>query len=149
MLRIPHCLDNRLIDGGKVVRPTQPPHFSQDSSCLDWDSNRVLSTDFTRAVTCSGVNRMEVCQHRIQWQASVTYFLFLWVASCCVYYYNIFWVPSIATVFFKCFHYYYYIPATCFSTYVPSSGGIYILVINNNNKNKNNGSVVEKYLLRK
>jgi hypothetical protein len=27
MLRIPHCLDNRLIDGGKVVSPTHRPHF--------------------------------------------------------------------------------------------------------------------------
>jgi hypothetical protein len=25
MLRIPHCLDNRLTDGDKVVSPTQPP----------------------------------------------------------------------------------------------------------------------------
>jgi hypothetical protein len=25
MLRIPHCLDNRLIDGGKVVSPTNQP----------------------------------------------------------------------------------------------------------------------------
>jgi hypothetical protein len=28
MLRIPHCLDNRLIDGGKVVSPTRQPHFT-------------------------------------------------------------------------------------------------------------------------
>jgi hypothetical protein len=28
MLRIPHCLDNRLIDGGKAVSPTHPPHFT-------------------------------------------------------------------------------------------------------------------------
>jgi hypothetical protein len=28
MLRIPLCLDNRLIDGGKVVSPTHPPHFT-------------------------------------------------------------------------------------------------------------------------
>jgi hypothetical protein len=28
MLRIPHCLDNQLIDGGKVVSPTHPPHFT-------------------------------------------------------------------------------------------------------------------------
>jgi hypothetical protein len=27
-LRIPHCLDNRLIDGGKVVSPTHQPHFT-------------------------------------------------------------------------------------------------------------------------
>jgi hypothetical protein len=26
MLRIPRCLDNRLIDGGKVVSPTHRPH---------------------------------------------------------------------------------------------------------------------------
>jgi hypothetical protein len=26
MLRIPHCLDNRLTDGGKVVSPTHWPH---------------------------------------------------------------------------------------------------------------------------
>jgi hypothetical protein len=28
MLKIPHCLDNRLTDGGKVVSPTHPPHFT-------------------------------------------------------------------------------------------------------------------------
>jgi hypothetical protein len=28
MLRIPHCLDNRLIDGGKVVSPIHTPHFT-------------------------------------------------------------------------------------------------------------------------
>jgi hypothetical protein len=28
MLRIPHCLDNWLIDGGKVARLTHPPHFT-------------------------------------------------------------------------------------------------------------------------
>jgi hypothetical protein len=28
MLRSPHCLDNRLTDGGKVVSPTHPPHFT-------------------------------------------------------------------------------------------------------------------------
>jgi hypothetical protein len=28
MLRIPHCLDNRLIDGGKVISLTHPPHFT-------------------------------------------------------------------------------------------------------------------------
>jgi hypothetical protein len=28
MLRIPHCLDNRLTDGGKVVSSTHPPHFT-------------------------------------------------------------------------------------------------------------------------
>jgi hypothetical protein len=28
MLRIPHCLDNRFTDGGKVVSPTHPPQFT-------------------------------------------------------------------------------------------------------------------------
>jgi hypothetical protein len=28
MLRIPHCLDNLLTDGGKVVSPTHPPQFT-------------------------------------------------------------------------------------------------------------------------
>jgi hypothetical protein len=28
MLRIPHCLDNRLTDGGMVVSPTNQPHFT-------------------------------------------------------------------------------------------------------------------------
>jgi hypothetical protein len=28
MLRIPHCLDSRLKDGGKVVSLTHPPHFT-------------------------------------------------------------------------------------------------------------------------
>jgi hypothetical protein len=27
MLRHPHCLDNPLTDGGKIVSPTHPPHF--------------------------------------------------------------------------------------------------------------------------
>jgi hypothetical protein len=29
MLRIPHYLDNRLIDGGKVVSPTHRTHFTR------------------------------------------------------------------------------------------------------------------------
>jgi hypothetical protein len=28
MLRIPHYLNNQLIDGGKVVSPTHQPHFT-------------------------------------------------------------------------------------------------------------------------
>jgi hypothetical protein len=28
MLSIPRCLDNWLTDGGKVVSPTHPPHFT-------------------------------------------------------------------------------------------------------------------------
>jgi hypothetical protein len=28
MFRVLHCLDNRLTDGGKVVSPTNQPHFN-------------------------------------------------------------------------------------------------------------------------
>jgi hypothetical protein len=28
MLRIPHCIDSRLTNGGKVVSPTHRPHFT-------------------------------------------------------------------------------------------------------------------------
>jgi hypothetical protein len=28
MLRIPHCLDYRLIDGGQIVSSTHRPHFT-------------------------------------------------------------------------------------------------------------------------
>jgi hypothetical protein len=28
MLRVPHSLENQLIDGGKTVGPTHPPHFT-------------------------------------------------------------------------------------------------------------------------
>jgi hypothetical protein len=28
VLRIPHCLGNRLTDGGEVVSPTHRPHFT-------------------------------------------------------------------------------------------------------------------------
>jgi hypothetical protein len=28
MLGVPHCLDNRVIDGGKAVSPTHRPHFT-------------------------------------------------------------------------------------------------------------------------
>jgi hypothetical protein len=31
-LRLPHYLDKRLIDGGKVVSPTRRPHFDPGSS---------------------------------------------------------------------------------------------------------------------
>jgi hypothetical protein len=35
MLKIPHCLDNGITDGGKVVRPTHPLHStSQKHYCL-------------------------------------------------------------------------------------------------------------------
>jgi hypothetical protein len=34
MLRILHCLDNRLIDGGRVVSPTNQPHFTPQKTLL-------------------------------------------------------------------------------------------------------------------
>jgi hypothetical protein len=32
MLRIPHCLHNRILDGGKVVSPIHRPHFTPQKS---------------------------------------------------------------------------------------------------------------------
>jgi hypothetical protein len=46
MLRIPHCLDNRLTDGGKVVSPTHWPHSTSpkhDFSASDTHSCQGLS----------------------------------------------------------------------------------------------------------
>jgi hypothetical protein len=34
MLRILHCLNSRLIDGGKVVSPTHQPHFTPQKHYL-------------------------------------------------------------------------------------------------------------------
>jgi hypothetical protein len=39
MLRIPHCLDNRLTDGGKVVSPMHPPHFTPQEHYYFSDSD--------------------------------------------------------------------------------------------------------------
>jgi hypothetical protein len=44
MLRIPHCLDNRLRDGGKVVSPTHPPHFTPQKHYYFYVSG-ILATD--------------------------------------------------------------------------------------------------------
>jgi hypothetical protein len=34
MLRVPHCLDNRLTDAGKVVSPTHRPQFTPEKHYL-------------------------------------------------------------------------------------------------------------------
>jgi hypothetical protein len=34
MLKIPHCLDNQLTDGGKVVRPTHQLHSTRQKHYL-------------------------------------------------------------------------------------------------------------------
>jgi hypothetical protein len=33
MLRVPHYLDNGLTDGGKIVSPAHPPHFTPHKYC--------------------------------------------------------------------------------------------------------------------
>jgi hypothetical protein len=42
MLRIPHCLDNRLIDGGKAVSLTHPPHFLPNLIIISRDIESVV-----------------------------------------------------------------------------------------------------------
>jgi hypothetical protein len=44
MLRIPHCLDNRLTDGGKVVSPTHPPHFTLPARNVAGLRNQIFNT---------------------------------------------------------------------------------------------------------
>jgi hypothetical protein len=46
MLRIPHCLDNRLTDGGKVVSPTHLPHTTPQKHYLS-----VSGTNFCYKLT--------------------------------------------------------------------------------------------------
>jgi hypothetical protein len=50
MLRIPHCLDNRLIDGGKVVSLTHQPHFTPQK----YYYFNVSGTHFCSVLFCSG-----------------------------------------------------------------------------------------------
>jgi hypothetical protein len=52
-------------------------------------------------------------------------FLFLRVASCWVYHYNVFGFRQSKLYFSNVFYYYYYIPTKCFGPFGPFSGGIY------------------------
>jgi hypothetical protein len=53
MLRIPHCLDNRLTDGGKFVSPTHPLHFTPQKHYYCY----VSGTHFTSAALSHKGNR--------------------------------------------------------------------------------------------
>jgi hypothetical protein len=62
MLRIPHCLDHRLTDGGKVVVPTHRPHFTpqqtpwpESASELYRPSDRRLSAKLVPTFVSFGV----------------------------------------------------------------------------------------------
>jgi hypothetical protein len=46
MLKIPHCLDNRLTDGGKVVSPTHQPHFTPQKHDYFYVSGREKGASF-------------------------------------------------------------------------------------------------------
>jgi hypothetical protein len=46
MLRIPNSLDNRVIDGGKVVSPTHQPHFTPHKCHPDVLLRTVMHKDF-------------------------------------------------------------------------------------------------------
>jgi hypothetical protein len=86
MLRIPHCLDNGLTDGGKVVSPTHQPHFTPqkhyyyhhhhqhheiviitekswpDLGLATGDSNvRTLESTKTKTVEYHGLNESQIC----------------------------------------------------------------------------------------
>jgi hypothetical protein len=60
MLRIPHCLDNRLTDGGKVVSPTHrprsTPHKHYFSALILLQGERVFSSQKCPDWLCGPLN---------------------------------------------------------------------------------------------
>jgi hypothetical protein len=47
MLRIPHCLDNRLTDGAKVVSPMHPAHFTPQKNYVYVSGTHMLEAEQT------------------------------------------------------------------------------------------------------
>jgi hypothetical protein len=69
MLRIPHCIDNRLIDGGKVVSPTHRPHFTPQKH---YSSFNVSGTHFCQRlskpqglVQLEGLGTFKISPHQV------------------------------------------------------------------------------------
>jgi hypothetical protein len=60
MLRIPHCLDSRLTDGGKVVSPTHRPHSNpQKHDYSASDTRDILLLGGNALDSSLGVSRFE------------------------------------------------------------------------------------------
>jgi hypothetical protein len=70
MLRIPHCLDNKLTDGGKVVSLTRAALYSPETFFYFWYSF-LLATEFLNDVRFESVasndfsERLSGCQDSI------------------------------------------------------------------------------------
>jgi hypothetical protein len=72
MLRIPHCLDNRLTDGGKVVSPTHRPLlyspeklflFLRSKAAASHMSSGEYSSLFDMGDLCSGFLHVKCKNH--------------------------------------------------------------------------------------
>jgi hypothetical protein len=63
MLRLLHCLDNRLADGGKVVSPTHRPRFTPQRHYFSCSASGTLThvPEFARAIA-----RVRYCCERLQ-----------------------------------------------------------------------------------
>jgi hypothetical protein len=70
---------------------------------------------------------LDFCSKCKFWRVSfIISFLFLRAASCCVYRYWLLGFRQSQLIFLNCIVFYsYYIPATCFGPYGPSSSGLY------------------------
>jgi hypothetical protein len=69
MLRIPHCLDNRLTDGGKVVSPTRRPLLYSPEKlflCFRYSflREKIVATENWLAQKCCGSGTGTVQGHR-------------------------------------------------------------------------------------
>jgi hypothetical protein len=68
MLRIPHCLDNRLTDGGKVVSPTHPPHFTRQKHYYFYVSGNHFCYNLSKPqglVRPEGLGKFKKSPHRV------------------------------------------------------------------------------------
>jgi hypothetical protein len=66
MLRIPHCLDNRLTDGGKVVSPTHLPHCFPEILFFCFWYTFLLEAEYPQGLVLpEGLGKLEKKNHSV------------------------------------------------------------------------------------
>jgi hypothetical protein len=68
MLRIPHCLDNRLTNGGKFVSPTHSPHFTPQKNYYFYVSDFHFCSRLCKSqglVRPQGLGKFKKSPHRL------------------------------------------------------------------------------------
>jgi hypothetical protein len=63
MLRIAHCLDNRIIDGGKVVSPMHQPHFTPQKHYFNASGTHFVFSRHTANIPDFGIFITEGCKN--------------------------------------------------------------------------------------